>query len=112
MKVPSQCRNDFHKMYKALKQNSDFLGFSFEEGLASEGNRAVFTKIVESIYSDYGGKEQCPWSVEQLRESSATYYRSLTDAKQEKPCSKQTNIKQAVEGKQGKEISLATGYLP
>ena len=37
-------------------------------------------------------------------ESSATYYRSLTDAKQEKPCSKQTNIKQAVEGKQGKEM--------
>jgi len=32
--------------------------------------------------------------------------------KQEEHCSKQTNIKQPVEGKQGKEISLATGYLP
>ena len=27
----------------------------------------VDTKIVESIYSDYGGKEHCPWSVAQLR---------------------------------------------
>lgn len=35
--------------------------------LASEGNRAVITKVVESIYSDYGGKEQCPWSFEQLK---------------------------------------------
>jgi len=32
VKVPSQCRNDFRKMYKALKQNSDFVGFSFEGG--------------------------------------------------------------------------------
>ena len=35
--------------------------------IASEGNRTVFTKIAESIYSDYGGKEHCPWSVAQLR---------------------------------------------
>ena len=35
--------------------------------MASEGNRAVITKVVESIYSDYGGKEQCPWSFEQLK---------------------------------------------
>ena len=34
---------------------------------ASEGNRTVFTKIAESIDSDYGGKEHCPWSVAQLR---------------------------------------------
>ena len=36
-------------------------------------------------------------------ESSATYYRSLMQ-KQEEPCLKQRNIKQPVEGKQGKEM--------
>ena len=44
--------------------------------IASEGNRAVFTRVVESIYSDYGGKEQCPWSVEQLKGAYDLEYNS------------------------------------
>ena len=33
----------------------------------SERNRAVYTRVAESLYCDYGGKEQCPWTVAKLR---------------------------------------------
>ena len=38
--------------------------------IASERNRAVYARVVESLYFDYGGKEQCPWNVAQLRGES------------------------------------------
>lgn len=30
-------------------------------------NKAVFVRVVEAVYHDYGGKEQCPWTSAQLR---------------------------------------------
>ena len=34
--------------------------------IASERNRAVYTRVPESLYCDYGGKEQCPWTIAQF----------------------------------------------
>lgn len=82
-------------MYKALNENDDFVGFALDEGIASERNRAVYTRVAESLYCDYGGKEQCPWTIAQLRETSQTYFKSLCDARTRQKQSKTEDHKTA-----------------
>jgi len=71
-------------MYKCLKANPDFRGFVFTQGMANSENKVVFSRVVEAIYHDYGGKEQCPWTSAQLKECCDIYYKSLFGCKQKK----------------------------
>ncbi|XP_068710422.1 uncharacterized protein [Montipora foliosa] len=78
--IPQPCRQDFRKMYKALKGNEDFQHFKLDESFLANANQEATHRVIEAVVADHGGTNKCPWSAAEMKGAAATYFKSLCNA--------------------------------